>query len=81
MQMQETAACEVEAKKDGCGFCKVFLFFFSLTCMARVDLQKDSEINMPECLVMCEYVAVDSSRSCYMESIGRRSCHVVMSQR
>jgi hypothetical protein len=29
-------------------------FFFCLTCMARVDLQKDCKINMPKCLVMCE---------------------------
>jgi hypothetical protein len=28
--MQETAACEVEAKKDGCGFCKLFSFFLLL---------------------------------------------------
>lgn len=64
MQMQETAACEVEAKKRRLWFLQGILVFFSLTCMARVDLQKDSKINMPECLVMCEYVAVGSSRGC-----------------
>lgn len=64
-KMQETAACEVEAKKTAVAFASYScFFFFCLTCTARVDLQKDCKINMPKCLVMCEYVAVGSSRGC-----------------